>query len=97
MKNLSSLVAMIISEILIIIAFLLILSKQKNKTQLKNAMLILLTCMFVWTLGSVLQICYQNTSIPPVFLGKNSWSWCIFFSCCLFSLSSYFRKKKNRF
>ena len=70
MENLSSLVAMIISEILIIIAFFLILSKQKKKTQLKNAMLILLTCMFVWTLGSVLQICYQNTSIPPVFWEK---------------------------
>ena len=70
MENLSSLIAMIISEILIVIAFFLIVSKQKKKTQLKNAMLILLICMFVWTLGSILQICCQNTSIPPVFFEK---------------------------
>ena len=97
MKNLSSLVAMIISEILIIIAFLLILSKQKNKTQLKNAMLILLTCMFVWTLGSVLQICYQNTSIPPVFWEKIAGVGVFFSPVAFLALAVIFARKKIDF
>ena len=97
MENLSSLIAMIISEILIVIAFFLILSKQKKKTQLKNAMLILLICMFVWTLGSVLQICYQNTSIPPVFFEKIAGIGVFFSPVAFLALAVIFARKKIEF
>ena len=94
MENLSSLIAMIISEILIVIAFFLIVSKQKKKTQLKNAMLILLICMFVWTLGSILQICCQNTSIPPVFFEKIAGIGVAFSPVAFWALGVIFAKNR---
>ncbi len=94
MENLSSLIAMIVSEILIVITFFLILWKQKKKTQLKNAMLFLLASMFIWTLGSVLQICLQNTSIPPVSFEKLAGIGVVFSPVAFLALGVIFARNK---
>ena len=65
MENINSLIAMIISEILILVLFAVIFFTQKKKNQLKNAFLSFLIFIFIWILGSVLQISLQNTTINP--------------------------------
>jgi len=65
MENINSLLAMAISEILIIILFLIIYFTQKKKSQLKTAFLSFLAFIFIWILGSLLQICFQKSSIDP--------------------------------
>ena len=55
MENLGSLLAMVISDLLII-GIIIMLKKQREKTQLRQAFLLLLVFMFIWTFGSILQI-----------------------------------------
>lgn len=65
MKNINSLIAMTISEILIVLLFLVICLTQKKKSQLKTAFLSFQALIFIWILGSLLQICFQKSSIDP--------------------------------
>lgn len=70
MENVSSLILMIVSEILIVgLAFFL---RKEKKSQLKTAFSLVLLCLFIWTLSSILQIVFQNTDIDPFFWEKIS-------------------------
>ncbi len=69
MNNIGSLVLMIISEILIVGVYILI-RQTTRKSQLKTAFNWILFAFFIWTLGSILQIVFQNSSIEPVFFEK---------------------------
>lgn len=77
MQNLSYLVIMIISEILICLVSLLIRKKDSNKNQVKKFFNIILLCISIWTLSLIFQILLQNTSINPVlFEGFASFGAC---------------------
>ena len=69
MENLGSLLAMVISDILIILMISMLL-KQREKSQLRQAFICLLVFMFIWTFGSILQILFQNTNIDPFLFEK---------------------------
>ena len=69
MENLGSLLAMVISDILIIIMITMLL-KQREKSQLRGSFLCLLIFMFIWTFGSILQILFQTTNIDPFLFEK---------------------------
>ena len=94
MENINSLIAMIISEILILILFAVIFFTQKKKNQLKNAFLSFLTFIFIWILGSVLQISLQNTTINPFSFEKLSVFGVALSPVAFFSLSIIFSKTK---
>lgn len=64
MKNISYLITLIISDLLIIILWF-ILKKQK-KNQITNCFLVTLVLMFIWTFSLTLQLLFQNSSIDPV-------------------------------
>lgn len=85
---------MIISEILILILFAVIFFTQKKKNQLKNAFLSFLTFIFIWILGSVLQISLQNTTINPFSFEKLSVFGVALSPVAFFSLSIIFSKTK---
>jgi len=77
MQNLSYLVIMIISEILIYLVALLIRKKESNNNQIKLFFNLVLLSMFVWTLSMIFQIIFQNTSINPIlFEGFASFGAC---------------------
>lgn len=78
MKNIEYLIFMCISEILIFAMYLTI-RKKKKKTQLHKVMIALLISLFIWTFSLIMQILFQNTSIPPdIFEGYAG-----FGACCL--------------
>lgn len=94
MENLVSLTAMIISLIAILIMAFLIKKRQKDKSQLKTAMFFWLGCTFIWTLGSVLQILFQNYPIEEVFFEKISGVGVFFCPVAFLALSLIFAKTK---
>ena len=70
MQNLESLIAMIISEVLIIVMYVII-RRTNRKNNLQKAFNLMLLLMFIWTLGSILQILFQNVpEIDPTFFEK---------------------------
>lgn len=70
MQNLESLIAMIISEILIIVMYVII-RRTNRKNNLQKAFNLMLLLMFIWTLGSILQILFQDVpEIDPTFFEK---------------------------
>ena len=92
MENLSSLILMIISEILIL-GLALFLRKEK-KSQLKTAFNCFLLCLFIWTMCSILQILFQNSNIDPFFWEKISSFGVCFSPVAFFALSLLFAKTK---
>ncbi len=94
MENLNSLIAMLISEVLIVITFSIIFVTQKKTNQLKNAFLSFLVAIFIWIFGSVLQILFQNTNIDPFFFEKLSGIGVFFSPIAFFALSIIFSKTK---
>ena len=94
MENICSLIAMTISEILIVILFLVILFTQKKKTQLKNTFLIFLIFIFIWILGSTLQILFQNSSIDPFKFEKISGIGVHFSPVAFLALCAIFARTK---
>lgn len=92
MKNVTSLILMIISEILIL--GLAIFLKKEKKSQLKTAFNCILLCLLLWTTCYILQIITQNTNIPLYF-----WECCANIGICfvpvfIFILSEVFSKTK---
>lgn len=92
MEHITSLILMIISEILIL-GLALFLRKEK-KSQLKTTFNCVLLCLSTWTLCSILQVLTQNTSIDPFF-----WEKLAGFGVCLspvafLALSQVFAKTK---
>ena len=94
MKNLGSLYAMIASEIAILITLFLIIKKQKGKSQLKTSMMFLLGCIFIWTLGSIFQILFQNHPIEPIVFEKFSGIGVHYCPVAFLALSVIFAKTK---
>ena len=95
MKNITSLILMICSELLLL-GLALFLRKEK-KSQIKVAFNCLLLCLSIWTLASILQILFQNTSIDPFLFEKIS-----VFGVCLspvafLAVSVIFSKTKINF
>lgn len=92
MKNITSLILMICSELLLL--GLALFFKKEKKSQLKTAFNCVILCLFIWTLCSILQILTQNTSIDPFF-----WEKLAGFGVCLspvafLTLSVIFAKTK---
>jgi hypothetical protein len=83
---------MIISELLIL-GLVLFLRKEK-KSQLKTAFNCCLLCLFIWTLSSILQILFQNTSIDPFFWEKLSGFGVCLLPVAFFALGQIFAKTK---
>ena len=94
MENTAELIPMLISETLILVIFLVIFFTQKKKNQLKTAFLSFLTCIFIWILGSILQICFKNTNIDPFLFEKIAGFGVVFSPVAFFTLSQIFAKTK---
>lgn len=94
MENLNSLIAMIISEILLLILFITIFFTQKKGSQLKNSFLTFISLIFIWILGSILQISLQNSNINPFTFEKLSVFGVALSSVAFFALSIIFSKTK---
>lgn len=67
MENVNSLIALIISDILLFILFFRILFDKKEKSQLQNSFLYMIGSFLLWINPLILQILCQNTSINPFF------------------------------
>ncbi len=67
MENLNSLIALIISDILLFVLFFKILFNKKEKNQLQNSFLYMIGAFLIWINPLILQILYQNTNIDPFF------------------------------
>ena len=96
MNNIGSLALMIISEILIIGVYILI-RQTTRKNQLKTAFNWILFAFFIWTLGSILQILFQNSSIEPVFFEKIACIGVAFSPVIFLLMSIIFAKTKITF
>lgn len=94
MENLNSLIAMIISEILLLILFITIFFTQKKGSQLKNSFLTFISLIFIWILGSILQISLQNSNINPFTFEKLSVFGVALSPVAFFTLSIIFAKTK---
>lgn len=93
MDNLFSLIAMLISEVLIILMFVMII-RSNGKSQLKYAFEWLLFFMFIWTLGSVLQIIFQSSSIEPIVFEMISGMGVFFAPVAFLAIGLIFAKTK---
>lgn len=67
MKNIGSLVALIISDIALLVLFFNIIFKIKQKNQLQKSFLYLIASFLLWINPLILQILCQNTNIDPFF------------------------------
>ena len=77
MENLHYLIAMIISEILILIVGISLYYNKNAKGQVKNFFMAVLILMFIWTFCFILQIGFQNTDISPLlFEGFSAFGAC---------------------
>jgi len=94
MENVNSLISMVISELLVLILFFTILFTQKKGNQLKKIFLLLLTFLFSWTLGYILQIWFQDTDVDPFLFTKLTGIFVFFTPVIFFALSTTFTKTK---
>lgn len=70
MNDTISLIAMIISELLILGLFLFM--RKQKKGQLKNVFTAMLVFMFIWTTSQILQILFKDTDVDPFLFEKFS-------------------------
>ena len=96
MQNLSYLIALIVS-LLIILGLFVSVQLSKSKKQLHQVISLLLVGMFIWTLSLVMQILFQNTSVSPIFFeGLASFGAC-FVPVFILLLGLTFNKTKLNF
>ena len=67
MKNIGSLIILIISSILLISLSISLKYRKGKKSQMQSLFVVLLTLMVIWTYSLILQILFQNAPINPVF------------------------------
>ena len=67
MKNIGSLIVLIISSILLISLAISLKYRKEKKSQMQSLFVVLLTLMVIWTYSLILQIFFQNSPINPVF------------------------------
>ena len=96
MQNLSYLILMSISEILIVAVIKIIFNKKQKATQLRTIMCCLLSSLFVWTLSLIFQILFQNSSTPPIIFEKYAAFRCMFLASICPSFRNYIWKNKNK-
>ena len=92
MEYFTSLILLIISEILIL-GLALFLKKEK-KSQLKTAFNFVLLFMSIWTIASILQIVFQKTDIDPFFFEKISVFGVSFLPVAFLAVGIIFSKTK---
>ena len=97
MKNIGSLVILIISSIALIALSTSLRYKKKRITQVQSVFSIILILMAIWTYSLILQILFQNTSLDPVlFEGFASFGAC-FVPVTFMLFSIVFAKTKIKF
>jgi len=97
MENLSFLIVLIISSILLVGLTILINLKNKREDQISSMFNLCLLCMLIWTSSLILQILFQNTTINPVlFEGFASFGAC-FIPIAFMFLGIIFSKTKIYF
>ncbi len=97
MENISYLIVLILSLIVLIIMSYVLSKKSKKKGQINQAFNILLVCMILWTGSLVLQILCQNLPISPVFFeGLASFGAC-FIPIAFLYLSAVYSNTKVQF
>lgn len=67
MENLSSLIILIISSILLILLAFSLKTRKNSKNQSKSIFVFMLILMVIWTFSLILQILFQKSKINPVF------------------------------
>ena len=96
MQNLSYLILLSISEILIVAVLKNIYNKKQKATQLRTIMCLLLISLFVWTLSLILQIVFQNYSIQPLVFEKFAAFRCMFSTIICIIFRNNICKNKNK-
>lgn len=95
MKYIAELVAMLVTEILII-GLVMFIRKQK-KGQLKTIFIVILLLMFIWTTSMIMQILFQNTNIDPYLFEKFATFGAVPISLAILFLGQIFVKNKIKF
>lgn len=95
MNNTVSLVAMIISVLLIVGLFFFI--RKQKKTQLVKVFTGMLAFMFIWTISMIAQILFSNTDIDPFLFEKISALGAFPISVMVLLLGLTFSKNKVKF
>lgn len=95
MEYLVELIAMIISEVLIIGLFGFIRKQKKGK--LKTIFTIILMLMFIWTMNLIMQILFQNTNIDPFIFEKLTSAEASMMPVAVLFLGIIFSKPKIKF
>lgn len=67
MKNMGSLIILIVSSILLIGLAVILKYRKDKKSQMQSIFVVILILMAVWTYSLILQILFQNSPINPVF------------------------------
>ena len=67
MENLSSLIILIFSSVLLILLAISLNFNKKSNNQAKSIFKIMIILMILWTFSLILQILFQNSEINPVF------------------------------
>lgn len=70
MKNIGSLIVLIISSLALICLAVSLKYKQEKKSQVQSVFITMLTLMVVWTFSLILQILFQNSPIDPITFEK---------------------------
>lgn len=100
MENVSFLIVLIISSILLVGLTILINLKNKKGDQIGSVFNLCLLCMLIWTSSLILQILFQNTNVNPVlFEGFASFGACFLpvsfmFLGIIFSKTKIYFKKR---
>lgn len=95
MNYIVELIAMILSEILIIVLFGFI--RKQKKGQLKTIFMVILLLMFIWTTSMIMQILFQNTNIDPYLFEKFATFGAVPMSLAILFLGQIFVKTKIKF
>ena len=95
MSDTVSLVAMIISELLIAGLFLFI--RKQKKGQLKNIFMTMIFLMLIWTTSMIMQILFKNTDVDPFLFEKISAFGAFPISVVILFLGLTFSKNKMKF
>ena len=95
MNYMVELIAMIFSEILIII--LTFFTRKQKKGKMKNIFIIILVLMFIWTTSMIMQILFQNTDKDPYMFEKFASFGAVPISLAVLFLGMTFAKPKAKF
>ena len=97
MRNISYLIAMVITGVITLIMFFSLISNKKQKSQIKTFFLACLFTIFIWIFSLCSQIIFQNSSVSPIlFEGFASFGAC-FIPIAILFLGLTFTRTKIKF